>query len=78
MEPCTYHEREIARIVDQLAVNGTLNKSSVSDVANLVRFAMKPEEMKFLLAYLIWRRQNPAARAESASLFRLQSLLHSA
>jgi len=56
MEATTDHELEIVRLVDTLAVQGILSKSSIADVATSLSFSMSAEETRFLVRYVIWRR----------------------
>ena len=59
MEPITDQEREIARQVDERAKAGHLPKMTIADIAVTLPFMMSRDETKFLVRYVIWRRDNP-------------------
>ena len=56
------HELRIARIVDQIAVEGTLSVSDGSRVMDALNFVMSKDDCKFRVRYIHWRRDNPIAK----------------
>jgi hypothetical protein len=66
MEATTDHELEIARLVDDLAAQGILSKSSIADVATSLSFSMSEEETRFLVRYVIWKRDVQEAEGKAA------------
>ena len=59
MVPSTQNEAEIARQIDARASDETLSPSSVAVIVSTLDFSLSRSEIKFLIAYLTWRRQNP-------------------
>jgi hypothetical protein len=60
MEPSNDHEREIARLFDELALShGKLDYSAVPAVTVQLKFMMSRSDSVFLIAYLHWRMNNP-------------------
>ncbi len=59
MEPSNNHEREIASIVDRIAIEGRLNLISIQEVVSVLNFLMTGEDSQFLMDYVQWRIANP-------------------
>ena len=59
MEPTNDHERAIARIVDQIAVEGDLSVSDATEIMDAMEFEMSTEDCKFLVRYIQWRVARP-------------------
>jgi hypothetical protein len=59
MEPTNDHEAEIARLVDARSKQGDLPKSTIADIASALSFMMSQSDTKFLVRYVIWRRDHP-------------------
>ncbi|MDP9113913.1 MAG: hypothetical protein M3O20_09540 [Acidobacteriota bacterium] len=59
MKPSSDRELEIARHVDERSAQGDLPVSSIAEIAARVPFAMSEPETKFLISYVVWRRDNP-------------------
>jgi hypothetical protein len=59
MEPKTDHENEIADRVDTLALAGELPASAVAEIAASLSFTMTKAESRFLVRYIVWRRDHP-------------------
>jgi hypothetical protein len=65
MEPSNDHEREIARLFDELALSqGKLDYSAVPTVTAQLKFMMSRSDSVFLIAYLHWRVNNPIRKAD--------------
>ena len=65
MEPSNDHEREIARLFDELALSqGKLDYSAVPTVTAQLKFMMSRSDSVFLIAYLHWRMNNPIQKAD--------------
>src|SRR5690348_15255674 len=63
MEPSNDHEREIARLFDELALSrGKLDYASVPAVTVQLKFMMTRSDSEFMVAYLRWRMNNPIAQ----------------
>lgn len=59
MKPSSDHEREIARRVDERARENTLSIPAVAEIAAAVPFPMSESETRFLVSYIVWRREHP-------------------
>ena len=66
MKPSSDHEREIARRVDERAREDRLLMSAVAEIAASVPFAMSESDTRFLIAYIVWRRDHPMELENSA------------
>jgi hypothetical protein len=65
MEPSNDHEREIARLFDELALSqGKLDYSAVPTVTAQLKFMMSRSDSVFLIAYLHWRMNNPIQKSD--------------
>lgn len=65
MEPSNDHEREIARLFDELALSqGRLDYSAVPAVTAQLKFMMSRSDSVFLIAYLHWRISNPIQKTD--------------
>jgi len=56
MEPSSEREREITRLVDERAGQGHLPLSAAVDIATSLRVIPSESEMRFLVRYILWRR----------------------
>jgi hypothetical protein len=56
MEPASEHEREIARLIDDMALQGHLPLSAVLEIEAALKFRPSKEETQFLVRYVLWRR----------------------
>ncbi len=54
MEPSNDHEREIASIVDRIAIEGRLKLISIQEAVSAVDFLMTGEDSQFLVDYVQW------------------------
>ena len=59
MKPSSEHEREIARRVDERAREDKLSIPAVAEIAAGVPFPMSESETRFLIGYIVWRREHP-------------------
>jgi len=59
MGPSNDYELAIARIVDQIDIDGRLSSSSTEEVINKLDFEMNRFDMEFLVIYIRWRMDNP-------------------
>ena len=59
MQPSSDREREIARRVDQRARESGLSVSAIAEIAASIPFSMSESETRFLIAYIVWRRDHP-------------------
>ena len=59
MGPSNDREQAIAKIVDQIAIEGRLKLLSIQEAANVLSFKMTAPENAFLLRYIQWRMANP-------------------
>jgi hypothetical protein len=59
MGPSNDYELAIARIVDQIDIDGRLSPSSTEEVINRLDFEMNRFDMEFLVIYIRWRMDNP-------------------
>lgn len=66
MKPSSDHELEIARRVDERALEGGLSISAIAEIAAAIPFAMSESETQFLISYIVWRREHPIERGNSA------------
>jgi hypothetical protein len=67
MEPSNDHEREIARLFDELALSqGKLDYAAVPAITSQLKFMMTRSDSEFLIAYLHWRMNNPIQKGDDA------------
>ena len=59
MGPSNEHELAIARIVDQLSMDGKLFPTAVPQIVAALDFMMSRSDSEFLVRYLQWRMANP-------------------
>jgi hypothetical protein len=59
MGPSNDYELAIARIVDQIDIDGRLSPSSTEEVVTKLDFEMNRFDTEFLLNYIQWRMDNP-------------------
>ena len=59
MGPSNDHELAIARIVDQLSIEGKLFPGAVPEIVAALDFMMSRTDSEFLVQYLQWRMANP-------------------
>ena len=59
MGPSNDRERAIAKVVDQIAIEGRLKLISIQEATNVVGFTLTDSENTFLLRYIQWRMANP-------------------
>jgi hypothetical protein len=65
LEPSNDHEREIARLFDEMALSqGKLDYSAVPTVTAQLKFMMSRSDSVFLIAYLHWRMNNPIQKSD--------------
>ena len=62
MAPTNDHEREIARLVDQIALEGRLQISSIGEVLKTLSFVMTGTDAAFLVNYIRWRMDHPMVK----------------
>ena len=62
MGPSNDYELAIARIVDQIAIDGRLTPSSTDEVVAKLDFEMNRFDIEFLLKYIQWRLDHPIAK----------------
>ena len=62
VRPSNDYERVIARIVDQIDMEGRLTLSSIQEVVKAVDFMMNGDDGEFLTNYVQWRMANPSAK----------------
>jgi hypothetical protein len=62
MEPSNDRELRIARIADQISIEGTLDLSTISEVVVAVDFIMSVSDSAFLVNYVRWRTANSVAK----------------
>ena len=62
MEPSNDHEVAIARVVDQISIEGRLSPSSIPEVAAALDFMMSRTDSEFLVNYMRWRMENSIAK----------------
>jgi len=62
MKPTSTHETEIARIVDQISVEGRLTLASIQEVITVLNFMMTGTDTEFLVEYIRWRMDHPIAK----------------
>ena len=62
MGPTNHHERAIARIVDDLHIEGRLSATSIEDVITHLNFAMTKTDSEFLVKYIRWRMDHPIVK----------------
>jgi hypothetical protein len=55
MTPTNDHEREIVKLVDQIALEGRLELSSIGEVLKTLSFVMTAADAVFLVNYIRWR-----------------------
>ncbi|MBZ5637046.1 MAG: hypothetical protein LAO55_28310 [Acidobacteriia bacterium] len=60
--PSNDHELEIARIVDNIDLEGRLYLSSIQEVVTDLDFLMSGGDSVFLEDYLRWRMENPMVK----------------
>ena len=58
MGPSNDHEVAIARVVDQISIEGRLYASSIPEVAAALDFMMSRTDSEFLVNYMRWRMEN--------------------
>jgi hypothetical protein len=56
MDPSSEHERQIVLLVDERANQGQLPLSAAVDIATSLRFIPSEVEMRFLVRYILFRR----------------------
>jgi hypothetical protein len=59
MGPSNDYELAIARIVDQIDMDGRLSPSATEEVINKLEFEMNRFDMEFLVIYIQWRLDHP-------------------
>lgn len=62
VSPFTDHELAIAKIVDQIDIDGTLDPGAIDGIIAKLEFVSSPEDNTFLVSYLQWRMANPIAK----------------
>lgn len=62
MKPTGNHETEIARIVDQISVEGRLDLASIQEVIMVLNFMMTGTDTQFLVEYIRWRMDHPIVK----------------
>ena len=59
MGPSNDRERAMAKVVDQIAIEGRLKLISIQEATNVLGFIMTASENTFLLRYIQWRMAHP-------------------
>jgi len=59
MAPSNEHELAIARVVDQISMEGRLDSSVIPEVVAALDFTMSRADSEFMVRYLQWRMANP-------------------
>ena len=62
MKPSSDQELEIARLIDKLSTQDNLPVTAIAEIAAKIPFAMSESETRFLIRYVVWRRDNPIRR----------------
>jgi hypothetical protein len=62
VKPTGNHETEIARIVDQISVEGRLDLASIQEVIMVLNFMMTGTDTQFLVEYIRWRMDHPIVK----------------
>ena len=62
MGPSNEHELAIARIVDQVSIEGRLYPSIIPEVVAALDFMMSRSDSEFLVRYIQWRIANPISK----------------
>jgi len=57
--PSNDHELEIARVVDQIDIDGRLDPSVVDEIIAALDFIPTETDNGFLVHYVRWRMENP-------------------
>jgi hypothetical protein len=57
--PSSEHELRIARVVDQIDIEGRLDPSVVDEIIGVLDFVPSEADKSFLVGYLRWRMANP-------------------
>ena len=60
--PSSDHELEIARIVDQIDLDGRLNPSAIDEIIAALTFIPSEAENDFLVNYIRWRMATPIVK----------------
>jgi hypothetical protein len=58
----TDHELAIARAVDQIDIDGTLDTGAIDKIVTALGFIPSEADNDFLVSYLRWRMANPIAK----------------
>ena len=59
MSPSNDHELAIARIVDQISIEGRLYPTVIPEIVAVLDFLMSRTDSEFLAGYVRWRMANP-------------------
>ena len=62
MEPTNDHELEIAKIADQMSMEGRLDLSVIDKMIAVLRFTTSMADRDFLIRYLRWRIRTPVMK----------------
>jgi hypothetical protein len=65
MKPSSDHEREIARRIDERLREGGLSVTAIAELAAAIPFPMSESETRFLISYVLWRRDNPTGTEDA-------------
>ena len=65
MTPSSDREREIARRIDERSSQSGLSISSIAELAASIPFPMSELETRFLVSYVVWRRDHPIGMEQS-------------
>jgi hypothetical protein len=65
MKPSSDRELEIARRVDERLREGEFSMSAIGEIAASVPFPMSESETRFLISYVVWRRDHPVGLESS-------------
>jgi hypothetical protein len=60
--PSNDHELSIARIVDQIDIDGWLDPSVVDEIIAALGFIPSDADKNFLVGYIRWRMANPIVK----------------
>ena len=64
MKPSSDRELQIARYVDERSAQDDLPVTAIAEIAAQVPFSMSDSETKFLISYVVWRRDHPLGDKE--------------
>jgi len=60
--PSNDHELAIARILDQIDIEGRLDPTVIDEIIAALEFVPSQADNQFLVGYLLWRMASPIAK----------------